>query len=538
MLRFGVMCAGDSLRVFQTDVIRNLLESGVAQPVVFIVDGRKPQPESPKARLLRRLTKPNLLWRLYSGLSRAAAMQVVALPRDLAGLPQIVCAPELRGRFSEYFSDDEVAQISRYNLDFILRFGFGIIRGDVLNAARYGVWSFHHDDESRYRGGPPAFWEIFEGNPITGAVLQRLTERLDAGKILRRGYLRTVNYSYSRNLNHILSESAHWPASVAREVAEGGDIDEAPSSATTARVYTLPSNLAMLRYFARLARNIVWRIFERLRREEWNVGIARVSPSEVASGGILKKIQWYPPFKGGWLADPMAYSVNGTVRVLCERMRLETDKAYICATEYDGKRWSAVRPAIDTGCHASYPYMFEYQGQRYCVPETYEANEVRLYRCIEFPEKWELAGTLLKGISAVDTTLFEYEGRWWLFCTRAEASGTRLHAFYADTPFGPWRPHMRNPVKVDIRSSRPAGAPFCVNGTFYRPAQDCSRTYGGRIAINRIEDLTPARFAEATVAHVEPNRRSRFGRALHTLSFAGDYCVVDGKRWAFIYKRS
>ena len=40
-------------------------------------------------------------------------------------------------------------------------------------------------------------------------------------------------------------------------------------------------------------------------------------------------------------------------------------------------------------------------------------------------------------------------------------------------------------VKTDVRSARPAGTPFVYQGELYRPAQDCSRTYGGSIVIHR-----------------------------------------------------
>ncbi len=57
------------------------------------------------------------------------------------------------------------------------------------------------------------------------------------------------------------------------------------------------------------------------------------------------------------------------------------------------------------------------------------------------------------------------------------------------------------PGKVAPRPSaaekdRPAGALFTVAGQIYRPAQDCSRTYGGAIVINKIERLTPEKFVE------------------------------------------
>ncbi|MBV9270924.1 MAG: hypothetical protein JO165_07520 [Candidatus Eremiobacteraeota bacterium] len=280
------------------------------------------------------------------------------------------------------------------------------------------------------------------------------------------------------------------------------------------------------------------RLFERATREQWNVGIVRLTPREAIAVGIVENVTWHPPFAGGWVADPMAHVVDGTVHVLAERMRIDTDKGYIAALSFDGKRWNGQRLAIDTGCHASYPYVFSYDDKLYCVPETFEANEVRLYRCEHFPDRWEFQSTLLHDIDAVDSTIFEHDGRWWLFCTTSDASAHRLLIFHAPTPLDGWLPHARNPVKVDVRNSRPAGAPFTVDGVLYRPAQDNSRTYGGRIAINRIGVLTAADFAEETVAYLEPDAHSEYGSALHTLSFAGDYAVIDGKRMRLAMRRS
>ena len=54
------------------------------------------------------------------------------------------------------------------------------------------------------------------------------------------------------------------------------------------------------------------------------------------------------------------------------------------------------------------------------------------------------------------------------------------------------------------RSARPAGPIFAHEGRLYRPAQDCSRTYGGAVVIHRIEALTPEIFREVAVARLDP----------------------------------
>ncbi len=45
------------------------------------------------------------------------------------------------------------------NCDVLIRCGKGILRGDILYAARHGILSFHHADNRINRGGPPGFWE-------------------------------------------------------------------------------------------------------------------------------------------------------------------------------------------------------------------------------------------------------------------------------------------------------------------------------------------------------------------------------------------
>jgi hypothetical protein len=92
--------------------------------------------------------------------------------------------------------------------------------------------------------------------------------------------------------------------------------------------------------------------------------------------------------------------------------------------------------------------------------------------------------------------------------------------------------HRLDPVKIDARSARPGGTPFVVDGILYRPAQDSSRRYGGRLAVNRVETLTPDRFVEQVAATINPS--SRYPDGLHTLSAVGQRTLIDGNARHFI----
>jgi hypothetical protein len=102
-----------------------------------------------------------------------------------------------------------------------------------------------------------------------------------------------------------------------------------------------------------------------------------------------------------------------------------------------------------------------------------------------------------------------------------------LRAYHADALEGPWRAHLCNPVKIDVRSSRPAGAPFMLDGALHRPAQDCTRKYGRRISILRVNAIDERRYEEEIVAVIEPPQ-GKYARGLHTLSALGTSTLIDG----------
>jgi hypothetical protein len=205
-----------------------------------------------------------------------------------------------------------------------------------------------------------------------------------------------------------------------------------------------------------------------------------------------------------------------------------------------GRELGSFRPAIDENVHMSYPYAFECGGEAYCIPESAGKNGVWLYRWDTSSRRWVVVAELIRDFPALDATVLCYGGKWWLFCTHAQnGPDTHLHVWHASSFMGPWEPHRGNPVKVDIRSSRPAGTPFVHAGQLYRPAQNSADSYGVGITINRVTQLTEAEFCEEPATEIRPFANSGRADGVHTLStFAteagadtsADMIVVDAKR--------
>jgi hypothetical protein len=418
----------------------------------------------------------------------------------------------------------------------------------LQGAARLGIWELQHGDWTRQRGGPPGFWDYLRGEPGLSSALLRRGERENAVTVLRHAVQQSRRFAYPRMVDELLQRSALWPAQVCRDLLDGVCAPVQALSPVPAAPRAQPGDLQLLGFALQYAAALGLESGRQLlRHEQWNVALVDAPIASFLSPAAARPIAWFdPPQREGFLADPFGLQRGDRLTVLCEQL-LFADGIGTIASAQPGEgetpdrsivpRMDAV--AIGPPVHLSYPYLIEHDGEIFCVPETHQAREVALYRAESFPERWTKVCTLLDDVAAADSTIFRHGEHWWLACVDEDrGSPTDLFLWHAPQLRGPWTPHRANPVKSDVRSSRPAGTPFWHEGSLYRPAQDCSRTYGGRVAINRVLQLTPERFAEQPVAWVEPDPDGPYPDGLHTLSAVGERTLLDGKRTVFAPQES
>jgi hypothetical protein len=533
-ITFGVMCNSFVFQAWQANCIRQLMRNGMI-PKLLIMDDNGQSIKSPWQKTSKYLNRKGLYHLYQRVFFRPQAKEPVDLTEQFEGVETIACKTN-RKKFSEYFSDADIKEIKSHKLSFILRFGFNIIRGEILEAARFGVWSFHHDDEQKYRGGPPGFWEIVKNDTVTGVILQRLTNKLDGGIILKKGYFKTITHSYSGQIDSLYFETSSFPLQVCKDILNGqASYFQFPPSYTKATVYKAPSNAVMVNFLLKLIINkLLFHHNEVYQPEDWNVGILSKPVLEVIKNSVPAEITWLPdPPKGHYYADPFGFIRNEKLNIVFENYNYRTRKGIISRVEFIEENFGKIQPAISEKFHLSYPFILESEGQLFCIPETAAINQVRLYKLNQETGKFHFHRTLLEGFPAADPTIFKFGGRWWLFATHQRQSNTKLFAFYSNGLLEPFVPHNNNPIKTDVRSARPAGMPFFKGQDFIRSAQDCSKTYGGRVVLNKILTLNPDEFSEEEVGIIEPAKRSKYKLGLHTLSGTGNFTLIDGKRFKF-----
>lgn len=447
----------------------------------------------------------------------------------------------LRKSYYDHFSDDAISNIKDLKLDVILRFGFRILRGEILNVARLGIWSFHHGDPSEFRGGPAGFWETYQDKKHAGFILQRLKSELDAGEILASGNVGVVPFSPAMTRNRLLWAGGAILVQALKAAQRGLPYQHHSAKKIqkkNGKIYREPS----IFYSIGIIVKTTYRRLKELNRfklDHWYIILNKASKGDIFSKSSKTTLIKAP--KGAFWADPCLFEYKDNIYLFFENYDYIRNIANIQVARVNKNTLSIESPStvIDEKFHLSNPILIEEEGKIYLIPESSQSGNILLYECDEFPYKWKSGKVLINSIHAADPVLFKKYGFWWLFCTIAPKKGTTAHSclnlWYSKSLDGPWEEHPMNPIVNDINGGRMAGKIFerveNNQSKIIRPAQSALEGYGSGIMFFEILTLTPKLYKEKL--KIAYSGRDLGYDGVHAYSNAGDIEAIDVKKRVF-----
>lgn len=270
------------------------------------------------------------------------------------------------------------------------------------------------------------------------------------------------------------------------------------------------SDNGLVTSFSRVAKQLLWRfarpLYRRLQpngEKEFSIGIATGGsplalelPPSIANPVLTRHDVTDIPAE--FVADPFMCRVGEDWYLFFEVVNHLSHKGEIAfAVSRDGITWKYQGVVLAEPFHLSYPYVFEWQGSYYMIPEGAAGGAIRLYRAARFPDQWERVGSLIEGKRFVDASILRHGDKWWLFTDGGvDSKNPVLHLYFADELLGPWREHPLSPILRDPHFSRPAGRIVVVDGTPIRFAQDIYPIYGSSVSAFAITRLTLTEYEE------------------------------------------
>jgi hypothetical protein len=407
------------------------------------------------------------------------------------------------------YRKEDISKINQEKFDILIRCGSGILRGDILNASRLGVLSFHHADNRINRGGPPGFWEVFNRDDATGFIIQRLTDELDGGNVIYRGFFATKFY-YLLNQANLYHKSNFYLKKILIDLAATNQL---PRSLIPLpyynKLYKLPNLLTQAMYLLKTSNLLISKLFIRYifkKKYRWGVAFQFSAWQDMV---MWKSLRIKNP-SNHFLADPFVVSFEGKHFCFVEDYNYQKSRAGIALYELNEHGYASHGLVLEEQFHMSYPYVFEYKSKFYMIPETSENRDIRLYEAQNFPRNWTFKKTIFSDVSAADTTVFEKNGMWWLF-TNIDPSNTgdhssELYIFYSNCPLSDeWTSHPNNPVICDSKNARNGGI-IIESDSVYRISQKQGfDMYGKSFNINKITELTTLNYNEELIVNIEAN---------------------------------
>ena len=417
--------------------------------------------------------------------------------------------------------------------DLLLNLTDNKVSAKIATLSKYDVWELRFG-ERQFNADMAGVLEVFESSDTTTITL------IAKDYLIDKFVLATDVLSPTKNRNSSLLRASVFVVQNIKKLSLGKDdfikekVEKLHFVKDKECVSTSLTNV-LIPVLKLGVRNITSRVDKLFRKQQWSIYFA-VNGDDSSFNQNMSEYKMIDTPKEFFWADPFVVDKDDKSYIFFEEYVYKTHKGHLSVIEYDHKseEFSKAREILNTPYHLSYPFMMEFEGEYYMIPEGSADRDIKLYKATNFPHEWEVVHTLMSDVVAVDTTLFYKDETWWMFTNIIEKDGLSLNEelyiyhckdFLKDT----WVAHVQNPVVSSLQTSRPAGNIIEHNGSFYRPSQNSVGWYGKSTNFNKILTLTPTVYKEEFVSEITPEMVNGI-YAVHTYNSSQKITVIDGLR--------
>jgi hypothetical protein len=170
------------------------------------------------------------------------------------------------------------------------------------------------------------------------------------------------------------------------------------------------------------------------------------------------------------------------------------------------------------------------------IPETYGANDVHMYRCVDFPYSWKKTDPLIEDVKLVDHSLINLDKETYIVSYDLDLNSSRCFILN-------WTRMKLEEIypSGDYCKERPGGTFFYENNNLKRVIQDCRNTYGDYLKIYSVNKLDKETFEEQLEKEIRIEdikfKVSDEFEHIHQYSKSDGYDVIDVRYEKFYFNK-
>ncbi|WP_086998397.1 glucosamine inositolphosphorylceramide transferase family protein [Rhizobium sullae] len=423
--------------------------------------------------------------------------------------------------------------VNERELDLVIRLTPASLPSDAIRDLPFGEWAFNFCDQRSRKADWFSYRDVISKSAATELLLYAKQDDARVTSIASPSF--NIKFSAARNAAFLKERAVTLLMRELGRLADSRELKAEPSRRND--VVKPPSSVDMVRYAGGLSSHFLARAIKALRARMhsgsaiWTLytGRGRIDDFDPRESVEI------PPTKSDIKADPFLFQYGNECYLFYEAYADGDRKAHIAVGRFRGDKIEPVGIALSCDHHLSYPFVFRDGNSIFMMPETHQSRRIEIWRCVEFPLKWELYSTAFEGRSAADSVLTRHKGKWWLFTNLSDFHAyedhcSELYLFEVDGPeLKRIISHKHNPVVIGSTVARNGGRILERNGQLYRPSQcNAHGIYGYGLNIMEIEELSLTAYRERCIRTITPDFKKGL-RGCHHFDAAGERYVVDAR---------
>ena len=302
-MRVAILCNGEDLALWQRRAVERIAGD---HELLILACGNQPGP--------RRRLKHAAYYGLNLVTVRNRLTRRVPFPYNLPISERLDCTPSFAGNWAD-LPEAAIDWLKDRRVDAVVKFGLGLLRVPNQAALAVPILSYHHGDPRLYRGRPAGFWELTDGAPVVGQVIQILSNTLDAGAVLAFAESNAAAHSYRQTLLNAYALSPFLLPLALRALADGDRLPFQPVGENR----RLPANFQVIRFvasrWAALVRRLAYGAFKEKRWNIATVDLPSAADPLVAMDGAERRRWNVPdiPRPYSFLADPFFFGTTADI---------------------------------------------------------------------------------------------------------------------------------------------------------------------------------------------------------------------------------
>ena len=260
---------------------------------------------------------------------------------------------------------------------------------------------------------------------------------------------------------------------------------------------------------------------------KWNIGFIDDSLETILDPDKQIIIHWMKHNeKKSWFADPFILDFDETkIYVLVEEFYYPIDRGRISKLTINRQNYQLekIDVVLELPTHLSFPAILREKNKIFIYPENSASGKLTMYEYnVETNECFPLK--VICEHPLTDAVVTDVLGERMIVSTKLPNPNKNVLGFYSNG-------NLVRECVFESNVARNAGDWFLFDGNVYRPAQDCSRTYGGAVVLQQV--LKKNHDYQFENVRVMKSDNSIYNQGFHTFNQYRGLSVVDAKGFRF-----